>query len=209
MRVLTELREGDRIVTRRVAVRMPARVGKALTMVEKAAQKTKLWCCAAGTMALFGGRRGRRAAAGGLGAVVVAQVICSGLCKRLNDRPRPPAEWFPHDEVEDRPDSSSFPSGHTAVAAAFAGAVVPAWPVAGALCAVPAALVAVERVWSGAHYPTDVAAGAAIGLASAALGRSTPRLLRRSLTGWCRTGQRSPRPPDKRPVAYGRWTRSA
>ncbi|MFJ9725016.1 phosphatase PAP2 family protein [Streptomyces sp. NPDC101209] len=183
MRVLTELCEGDRIVTRQAAVRMPRQVGKALTVVEKAAQKTKLWCCAAGTMALFGGRRGRLAAVSGLGAVVVAQVVCSGLCKRLNDRPRPPEEWFPHDEVEDRPDSSSFPSGHTAAAAAFAGA----WPVAGALCAVPAALVAVERVWSGAHYPTDVAAGAAIGLAGAGLVRSTPRLLRRSLTGWCRT----------------------
>ncbi|MFE7855444.1 phosphatase PAP2 family protein [Streptomyces sp. NPDC057403] len=187
MRVLTELCEGDRIVTRQAAVRMPRQVGKALTVVEKAAQKTKLWCCAAGTMALFGGRRGRLAAVSGLGAVVVAQVVCSGVCKQLNDRPRPPEEWFPHDEVEDRPDSSSFPSGHTAAAAAFAGAVVAAWPVAGALCAVPAALVAVERVWSGAHYPTDVAAGAAIGLASAGLVRSTPRLLRRSLTGWCRT----------------------
>ncbi len=43
-------------------------------------------------------------------------------------------------------------------------------------CAVPAAMVAVERVQSGAHYPSDVVAGAAIGLASAWFVRRIPRL---------------------------------
>ncbi|MGQ5639046.1 MULTISPECIES: phosphatase PAP2 family protein [unclassified Streptomyces] len=48
----------------------------------------------------------------------------------------------------------------------------PAWPAAGALCVVPTAMVVVERVQSGAHHPSDVAAGAVIGrLASAWLGR--------------------------------------
>ncbi|MFF4579664.1 phosphatase PAP2 family protein [Streptomyces sp. NPDC001389] len=37
--------------------------------------------------------------------------------------------------------------------------------------------MAVERVHSGAHYPSDVAAGAAIGGAAAALVRTAPRLL--------------------------------
>ncbi|WP_203613001.1 hypothetical protein [Streptomyces rochei] len=36
------------------------------------------------------------------------------------------------------------------------------WPVAGAVYALPAAAVAVQRVHSGAHYPREVAAGAAI-----------------------------------------------
>ncbi|MGW3032066.1 phosphatase PAP2 family protein [Streptomyces sp. NPDC001178] len=45
--------------------------------------------------------------------------------------------------------------------------MTPTWPAAGAACAVPAAVVALERVQSGAHYPSDVATGAAIGLASA------------------------------------------
>ncbi|MEU6807325.1 phosphatase PAP2 family protein, partial [Streptomyces neyagawaensis] len=101
------------------------------------------------------------------------------VCKQVADRPRPPKEWFPHDEVDDRPDSSSFPSGHTAAAVAFTAAVVPTWPVTGALCAVPAAMVALERVQSGAHYPSDVATGAAIGLASAWLTRRVPRLVLR------------------------------
>ncbi|MFC8896588.1 phosphatase PAP2 family protein [Streptomyces cinereoruber] len=55
-------------------------------------------------------------------------------------------------------------------------AVTPAWPRAGAACAVPTALVAIERVHSGAHCPSDVAVGAAIGLSVAALTRSVPRL---------------------------------
>ncbi|MET9508533.1 phosphatase PAP2 family protein [Streptomyces flavidovirens] len=38
-------------------------------------------------------------------------------------------------------------------------------------------MVAVERVHSGAHYPTDVAAGAVIGLGSASLVHYAPRLL--------------------------------
>ncbi|MFF8945971.1 phosphatase PAP2 family protein [Streptomyces sp. NPDC014864] len=128
----------------------------------------------------MGGRRGRRAAAAGLGAVAVAQLVSNAVCKQLAERPRPPKEWFPHDEVEDRPDSSSFPSGHTAAAVAFTAAVATAWPPAGVLCAVPAAMVAVERVQSGAHYPSDVAVGAAIGLASAWLNGRAPRLVLRS-----------------------------
>ncbi|MGW7721043.1 phosphatase PAP2 family protein, partial [Streptomyces chartreusis] len=55
----------------------------------------------------------------------------------------------------------------------------PTWPAAGAACAVPTAAVALERVQSGAHYPSDVAAGTAIGLASAWLTRRAPHLLLR------------------------------
>ncbi|WP_411111778.1 hypothetical protein [Streptomyces sp. c-19] len=41
-------------------------------------------------------------------------------------------------------------------------------------------LVAIERVHSGAQYPSDVAAGAAVGLVEATLVRATPRLLIRA-----------------------------
>ncbi|MFI9251215.1 phosphatase PAP2 family protein [Streptomyces sp. NPDC053069] len=73
-------------------------------------------------------------------------------------------------------DTLSFPSGHTAAAVAFTAAVAPSRPLAGAVCPVPAALVAVERVQSGSHYASDVAAGAAIGLVSAWLVRCFPQL---------------------------------
>jgi undecaprenyl-diphosphatase len=125
-------------------------------------------------MAWLGGWRGRKTAAAGLAAVAVAQLVANGMCKQLADRPLPAREWFPHDETDDRPDSSSFPSGHTAAAVAFTAAIAPAWPAVGAACAVPATMLAVERVQSGAHYPSDVAVGAAIGLVSAWLTRRAP-----------------------------------
>ncbi|GAA2504915.1 hypothetical protein GCM10010276_56180 [Streptomyces longisporus] len=167
------------MLTERVASRIPLRVGKALSAVEESAEGTKLWCGAAAAMACVGGWRGQRAAATGLAALAMAQLISNGLCKQLNDRPRPPKEWFPHDEADDCPDSSSFPSGHTAAAVAFTAAVAPAWPAAGAACAVPAVMVSFGRVQSGAHYPSDVAAGAAIGLASAWLTRRALHMIAR------------------------------
>ncbi|MFF7974368.1 phosphatase PAP2 family protein [Streptomyces sp. NPDC007905] len=154
---------------------------RVLSAVEECAESAKLWCGASVLMASAAGRRGRRAAGAGLAALMLAQLVSNGLVKHLVDRPRPPKEWIPHDEVDDRPESSSFPSGHTAAAAAFTAAVLPTRPLAGLLCAVPAAMVAIERVQSGAHYPSDVAAGAVIGLLSAWLVRYAPRLALRRL----------------------------
>ncbi|MEU6682922.1 phosphatase PAP2 family protein [Streptomyces sp. NPDC046832] len=179
MSVLALTRETDRRLTKWLAANASPCVHRVLSAVEETAESTKLWCGAAAVMASLGGWRGRKAAAAGLAAVALAQLASNGVCKQLADRPRPPKEWFPHDETEDRPDSSSFPSGHTAAAVAFTAAVAPAWPLAGAVCAVPAAMVAVERVQSGAHYPSDVAAGAAIGLTGAWLIRRAPRLVLR------------------------------
>ena len=179
MRLLTGMREVDRRLTQQAAARLPPGVGQALSAVEEAAEGTKLWCGAAVALSAFGGWRGRRAAAAGFVALAVAQVVSNGPGKQLAGRPRPPKDWIPHEEVEDRPGSSSFPSGHIAAAVAFTAAVAPTWPLAGAVCAVPAALVAVERVQSGAHYPSDVAGGAVIGLGSAWFTRRVPRLLRR------------------------------
>ncbi|MFF0887020.1 phosphatase PAP2 family protein [Streptomyces sp. NPDC003456] len=179
MDVRAQARDADRILTQKTASRVPPGVGKALSVVEEAAQSTKLWCGAAAVMAAAGGRRGRAAAVAGLTAMTLAQLVSNGVCKQLADRRRPPEQWFPHDEVEDRPDSSSFPSGPTAAAVAFTAAVASVRPPAGAACAVPAVMVAVERVQSGAHYPSDVAAGAVIGCASAWLTRRIPHLLLR------------------------------
>jgi diacylglycerol kinase family enzyme len=73
------------------------------------------------------------------------------------------------------PTSTSFPSGHTASAAAFATAVgmeLPRlrWPLAAA-----ASAVGFSRVYTGVHYPGDVLAGAALGIGVAtATRRSWP-----------------------------------
>ncbi|MFI2644345.1 phosphatase PAP2 family protein [Streptomyces sp. NPDC018610] len=180
MRLPTTVREMDCRLTKRMASRREPGLHHTLSAVEEMAEGTKLWWGAAAVMVWAGGWKGRKAAVAGLTALTLAQLVSNGVCKQVSDRPRPPKEWIPHDEVEDRPDSSSFPSGHTAAAVAFAAAVAPSWPLAGAVCAVPAALVSVERVQSGAHYPSDVAAGAAIGLVSAWLARRLPQqVLRR------------------------------
>ncbi|MGW2031166.1 phosphatase PAP2 family protein [Streptomyces sp. NPDC001356] len=167
----------DRRLTKWMASCRRPEIHRTLSLVEETAEATKLWWGAAAVMVWAGGWRGRKAAVAGMAALGLAQLVCNGVCKQVVDRPRPPKEWIPHDEVEDRPGSSSFASGHTAAALAFTAAVAPSWPSAGAVCAVPAALVAAERVQSGAHYPSDVAAGAAIGLVSAWLVRRLPRLV--------------------------------
>ncbi|MGW7455777.1 phosphatase PAP2 family protein [Streptomyces sp. NPDC054787] len=177
MRIPASVRHGDHRLTRQMTAWDPAWARRLLPPVEEAAEHTKLWWAAAVIMAAAGGWRGRKAATAGITAMAAAELLSNGIAKQLVERRRPPKEWVPHDEAEDRPDSSSFPSGHTAAAVAFSAAVAPTWPLAGAACALPAALVAVQRVHSGAHYSSDVAAGAAIGLVAAALARATPRLL--------------------------------
>ncbi|MEU3741417.1 phosphatase PAP2 family protein [Streptomyces sp. NPDC032198] len=61
------------------------------------------------------------------------------------------------------PGDWSFPSNHTAIAAAAAMAL---WFVSrrlGAVAVAAACAMAISRVWVGAHYPHDVAAGGVVG----------------------------------------------
>ena len=62
---------------------------------------------------------------------------------------------------------ASFPSDHATVSFAIAFAVLAFDPVAGAIFLVTAAIIAVGRLFIGAHYPSDVAAGLIIGLLAA------------------------------------------
>lgn len=68
-----------------------------------------------------------------------------------------------------RSDLSGFPSGHAATAAGFAAALSWRYPHAAGLFACLACAAAIQRITSLAHYPSDVAFGAAIGLVAAAL----------------------------------------
>ena len=78
------------------------------------------------------------------------------------------------------PSSTSFPSGHSAAAFAFATGVGHVLPPAAIPLRALAALVAYSRVHTGVHYPGDVVAGALMGTTLAqitthALGRYTTR----------------------------------
>jgi membrane-associated phospholipid phosphatase len=61
------------------------------------------------------------------------------------------------------PGDWSFPSNHAAIAAAAAVALWFVYRRLGAVAAVAACAMAVSRVWVGAHYPHDVAAGVVVG----------------------------------------------
>ncbi len=127
----------------------------------------KLWIGVAAILATIPGRP-RRAALHGLLAQAVASAVTNGIFKTLLPRARPLPEHLPVFRfVHPQPRSSSMPSGHSASAVAFAvgtGLVKPALGVALA----PAALgVAYSRVHTGAHWPSDVLFGSALGAGAA------------------------------------------
>lgn len=63
----------------------------------------------------------------------------------------------------------SFPSGHTADAVSAARALTRVYPEHAAVIWSTAALIAGVQLPSGAHYPSDLAAGAIVGLAGEAI----------------------------------------
>lgn len=135
--------------------------------VGRAADHSRLWFAIA---AVLVARRGatRRAGLRGLAAIAGASMSASLVGKRLVPRRRPAAELLPVPRrMVRRPTSSSFPSGHAASAFAFASAVAMEHRGVGAVVFPLAALVGYSRVHTGVHWPSDVAAGAAIGVGAA------------------------------------------
>ncbi|HEY7594006.1 MAG TPA: phosphatase PAP2 family protein [Actinophytocola sp.] len=131
------------------------------------ADHSKLWLAIASLLAARKGAT-RRAGLRGVAAIAGASFSASFIGKRLFPRRRPAAELLPvHRRMTRRPTSSSFPSGHSASAFAFATAVSMEHKGVGAVVYPLAAAVSYSRVHTGVHWPTDVAAGAAIGVGAA------------------------------------------
>jgi undecaprenyl-diphosphatase len=77
------------------------------------------------------------------------------------------------------PDSTSFPSGHSASAFAFATAAVSYLPELGGPLRLLGGVVAYSRVHTGVHYPGDAVVGSVIGgTAGAIVAAVTQRWLR-------------------------------
>lgn len=154
---------------RSAGVRSPA-ADRALTAITGAADYSRLWLAIAALLATSGGRVGRRAAARGLLSIALAACLANGPAKLLARRPRPSADSKA--PLIRMPRSTSFPSGHSATAFAFATGACREWPLLTPLLLPLAAIVGYSRVHTGVHYPSDVAAGAAIGVGSGVLVRS-------------------------------------
>lgn len=93
-------------------------------------------------------------------AVAVTEAVSQGL-KRATRRPRPSLRGLP--PLVATPSRYSFPSAHTATVVA-ASRSFPRRCVARCIGAVAVA-TGLSRLYAGVHYPSDVAAGAALGWA--------------------------------------------
>ncbi len=124
-----------------------------------------VWLVSGGTAALVDRRRRKRwlRATASIGAAYAT----STSIKLAVGRKRPAIEDLPH--LMATPTGLSFPSSHStssfAAARAF-GALVP-----GAPLQVAALAMGLSRLYLGVHYPSDVAAGAALGTLIGSFGR--------------------------------------
>ncbi|MFF7234083.1 phosphatase PAP2 family protein [Streptomyces sioyaensis] len=90
------------------------------------------------------------------------------------------------------PGDWSFPSNHAAIAAAAAVALLFVSRRLGAVGAAAALVMAASRVWVGAHYPHDVAAGITVGALIALLSMTLVRRGSETLARWITSGRLRP-----------------
>jgi undecaprenyl-diphosphatase len=162
---LEDFRRVDEAVFTTVAETPTPRLNVAMRRLSDAANYSKLSIGISAVLALVGGPRGRRAAAAGMVSVAATSAVGNLVVKQIVQRHRPDraAADVPSSREVKMPGSRSFPSGHSAAAAAFASSVGSQMPGLSAPLHVLAALVGYSRVHTGVHYPGDVVGGAIIG----------------------------------------------
>ncbi len=112
-----------------------------------------------------GDRKWKVAAVSGLAASALALIV-NQVVHSIWDRPRPyESHAFRHPWSNST--DASFPSDHASASFAIAFAVLLIDPLVGAIFLVAALVIAVGRLFIGAHYPSDVAVGLLVGLVSA------------------------------------------
>lgn len=169
---IAAVHRADLAVFRWVARRPSRALDATLPRLSRTADHGMLWVGVAALLAVTGGRFGRRAAVRGMLALQASSAVVNVPAKLLTRRKRPAIDVVPLARRLRRfPVSTSFPSGHTASAAAFATGAALERPGLALPLGALAAAVGVSRVYTGAHYPGDVLVGAAIG-AGMALGSS-------------------------------------
>jgi undecaprenyl-diphosphatase len=168
-RLLTRLDQADLALYRRAAGWDAPVLDRVLPKLTSAADHGVLWMGVAALLAVTGRRR---TAVRGLASLATASAIANLPAKLAAQRDRPQLHPVPLPRrLLRQPTTSSFPSGHSASAAAFATGVALESPLLAIPVAVAAAGVAYGRVHTGVHYPGDVLAGVALGAGSALLVR--------------------------------------
>lgn len=175
--VIADLGRLDRAVYGVIADTPTPNLDVPLRELSSLANHSKLWFGIAGGLALVGGRTGRRGALAGVASIGAASLVVNAMVKPFAKRRRPDREGEDVPDVREvpMPRSTSFPSGHSASAFAFASAVGKEIPTIGGPLRGLAGAVAYSRVHTGVHYPTDVIIGSIIG---ATIGDITGALLR-------------------------------
>ena len=164
-RWLDEAERLDLAVYAAIARTSTPRADRAMARLSDAADYSRLSIASAGALALLGGAKGRRAAAMGLASVAVTATVANLVLKPLGGRRRPDraVQEVPVARQVRMPGSTSFPSGHTAAAFAFATGVGHVSPAAAIPLHGLAALVGYSRIHTGVHFPGDVIVGALVG----------------------------------------------
>lgn len=161
-----DARAGRRINTRHAH----PLVDRAYVRLSHAADRGVLWFTIAAVLIVF---TRHRAALRGLASLTIASALANLVGKELFGGDRPLLKDIPVGRrLAKHPESPSFPSGHSASAAAFATGVSLEAPRIGAAVAPVAGAVAYSRLHTGAHWLSDVLGGIAIGSAVALLGKA-------------------------------------
>src|SRR5690554_153069 len=160
-------------------------VDRFYSRLSRLANRGGLWFTIAGLLLVFGRPR---AAVRGSASLLGASVLANLVGKQVFGGDRPLLKNIPIGrQLKKSPTSGSFPSGHSASAAAFAAGVALESPRVGAVIAPVAAGVAYSRLHTGAHWLSDVVGGAALGAGVALLGTAVVK----------------PRPAQAEPVRLG------
>jgi membrane-associated phospholipid phosphatase len=155
----------DRAVYETIAKVPTPALDVTMRRLSNAANNSLLWLGIAAGLSLTG-PAGRRAAARGLLAIGVTSAVVNLGIKPLSTRGRPDraGAGVPDQRQVAMPRSTSFPSGHSATAFAFATAASRDNPWLAIAIQFLAGGVAYSRVHTGVHYPGDTIAGALIGV---------------------------------------------